>query len=97
MDPAVRSLMRVNIEDAAEAERMVTILMGDKAEPRKAYISAHANFNKEDHFSERSAAAGRRADQWQKQRPRAAKRPAPPKPPPARSSPCLLKRSCTIP
>ena len=59
LDPAVRSLMRVNIEDAAEAERMVTILMGDKAEPRKAYISAHANFNKEDHFSERSAAAGR--------------------------------------
>ncbi len=53
MNPANRKLMQVTIEDAAEAERMVTVLMGDKVEPRKEYISAHANFNREDHFMDR--------------------------------------------
>ncbi|MCI6040402.1 MAG: hypothetical protein MR742_07810 [Clostridiales bacterium] len=42
--------MRVSIEDAAQAERLVTILMGDKVEPRRQYISQHANFNREDSF-----------------------------------------------
>jgi len=50
MDPSVRKLMRVNIEDAAQAERLVTILMGDKVEPRREYISQYANFNREDSF-----------------------------------------------
>ena len=42
--------MQVTIEDAAEAERMVTVLMGDKVEPRREYISLYANFNREDTF-----------------------------------------------
>ncbi|MDD5017781.1 MAG: DNA topoisomerase subunit B [Eubacteriales bacterium] len=50
MDPAKRKLFRIDLDDGAEAERLVTILMGDKAEPRKLYISEHANFNKEDSF-----------------------------------------------
>ncbi len=50
MNPAQRKLFRVELDDAAEAERLVTLLMGDKAEPRKIYISEHANFNKEDSF-----------------------------------------------
>ncbi len=50
MNPAQRKLYRVELDDAAEAERLVTLLMGDKAEPRKEYISEHANFNKEDSF-----------------------------------------------
>lgn len=50
MDPEQRKLMRVSIEDAAQAERLVTILMGDKVEPRRQYISQHANFNREDSF-----------------------------------------------
>ncbi len=50
MDPNERKLMRVSIEDAAQAERLVTILMGDKVEPRREYISQHANFNREDSF-----------------------------------------------
>ena len=50
MNPAQRKLFRVELDDAAEAERLVTLLMGDKAEPRKLYISEHANFNKEDSF-----------------------------------------------
>ncbi len=50
MDPGSRQLYRVELDDGAEAERLVTILMGDKAEKRKIYISEHANFNKEDSF-----------------------------------------------
>ena len=50
MDPDKRSLIQVTIEDATEAERMVTTLMGDDIEARKAYINEHANFDKEDDF-----------------------------------------------
>ena len=50
INPDGRRLLQVTIEDLAEAERRVTVLMGDKVEPRKAYISAFANFNKIDNF-----------------------------------------------
>ncbi|MBQ6514742.1 MAG: type IIA DNA topoisomerase subunit B [Clostridia bacterium] len=50
MDPSQRKLMRVGIEDAALADRLTTVLMGDKVEPRRDYISEHADFNKEDTF-----------------------------------------------
>ena len=50
MDPKKRNLIQVTIEDAAEAEKIVSTLMGDNIEARKAYISKHANFNREDHF-----------------------------------------------
>ncbi len=52
MDPEQRKLMQVTIEDAAQAERMVTILMGDKVDPRREYISQYANFNREDSFTD---------------------------------------------
>ncbi len=48
IDPKHRTLVRVDLEDAAEAERMITILMGDNADARKAYIAKYADFNKED-------------------------------------------------
>ena len=51
MNPDGRKLMQVTIEDLTEADRRVTVLMGDKVEPRKAYISAYANFNKQDDFT----------------------------------------------
>jgi len=50
MAPGSRVLMRVTLEDAAEAERLITTLMGDAIEARKAYISENADFNKEDTF-----------------------------------------------
>ena len=50
MDPSQRKLMRVGIEDAALADRLTTVLMGDKVEPRRDYISEHADFNKADTF-----------------------------------------------
>ncbi len=51
MNPETRSLMRVTIEDAAEADKLITILMGDEVQERKKYIFEHANFNKEDNFA----------------------------------------------
>ena len=50
MDPEKRNLVQVTIEDAAEAERMVTTLMGDDIDARKKYINEHANFDREDEF-----------------------------------------------
>ncbi len=51
MDPKSRTLMQVTIEDAAEAERLITVLMGDEVESRKRYIFEYANFNREDSFA----------------------------------------------
>jgi DNA gyrase/topoisomerase IV subunit B len=42
--------VQVTIEDFAEVERRVTVLMGDKVEPRRNYISQYADFNKVDNF-----------------------------------------------
>ena len=50
MDPSRRKLMRVSIEDAALVDRLTTVLMGDKVEPRRDYISEHADFNRPDNF-----------------------------------------------
>lgn len=50
MNPFNRSLTRVGIEDATDAEKSISTLMGDKSEPRKLYIVEHANFNREDNF-----------------------------------------------
>jgi len=50
MDPENRTLIQVTIEDAAQAERMITTLMGDNIEERKAYINEHANFDRVDTF-----------------------------------------------
>ena len=50
MDPAKRSLTRVTIEDAAAADRRITVLMGDDSAIRKDYIYRHADFNKIDSF-----------------------------------------------
>lgn len=42
MDPSVRSLKRINLEDTIVADQIFTILMGDEVEPRKNFIEAHA-------------------------------------------------------
>ena len=51
MNPDTRSLMQVTLEDATEADRLITVLMGDEVGERKKYIFEHANFNKEDKFA----------------------------------------------
>ena len=51
MNPASRSLIRVGIDDVANAERLVTILMGDNSEIRRNYIIENANFSRVDEFA----------------------------------------------
>ena len=46
MNPDGRKLVRVQIEDAADVEHLVTVLMGDKVQSRKEYIFENADFNK---------------------------------------------------
>ncbi|MDT6980656.1 DNA topoisomerase IV subunit B [Levilactobacillus zymae] len=48
MDPDNRTLIRVQIDDAALAERRVTTLMGDKVEPRRKWIENNVQFTLED-------------------------------------------------
>lgn len=50
MNPETRSLIKVNITDVALAEKRVSILMGDKVEPRKEWIEENVDFSMEDTF-----------------------------------------------
>ena len=50
MNPDTRTLIRVNINDAALADKRVSVLMGDKVEPRKEWINENVEFSLEDNF-----------------------------------------------
>lgn len=43
MNPEARTILQVHLEDAAEADSIFSILMGDKVEPRRQFIEANAN------------------------------------------------------
>ena len=42
MDPSTRTMKRVEVQDALEADRIFTILMGDKVAPRREFIETHS-------------------------------------------------------
>lgn len=44
LNPATRTLQRVTIEDAAKAEKMISLFMGDVVEPRRNYMYNHGEF-----------------------------------------------------
>ncbi len=44
MNPASRKLMKVELQDAQSADEIMTLLMGDKVEPRKEFIQTHAKY-----------------------------------------------------
>ncbi|AWL26075.1 TPA: DNA topoisomerase IV subunit B [Streptococcus suis] len=48
MNPETRTLIRVTIEDLARAERRVSVLMGDKVEPRRKWIEDNVKFTLEE-------------------------------------------------
>jgi DNA gyrase subunit B len=48
MDPTKRTLKRVTIESAAEADRIFSMLMGDEVAPRREFIESHAKYAKID-------------------------------------------------
>ena len=50
MNPETRSLIKVNISDAALAEKRVSVLMGDNVEPRKEWIEENVVFTMEDNY-----------------------------------------------
>ncbi len=50
MNPETRTLIRVNISDAALAQKRVDVLMGDKVEPRKEWIDENVEFTLEDNY-----------------------------------------------
>ena len=50
MDPKERKLIKVNISDAALAEKRVSVLMGDAVEPRKNWIEENVIFSLEDDY-----------------------------------------------
>ena len=53
LSPLTRNLTQVTIENAREAERTITALMGDKVEGRKRFLAQYANFNKVDTFMDK--------------------------------------------
>ena len=58
MDPAHRTLIQLNLGDALIAQRVVSVLMGDKADLRRDWIEKHVSFTLEDDFAKETTKNG---------------------------------------
>ena len=52
LDPARRTIIRVGVEDAVQADKEISLWMGDEIGARKEYINKYANFNRVDNFEQ---------------------------------------------
>lgn len=50
MNPRTRTLVRVTVEDASDAEQRINVLMGDDVAPRREWIESHVQFTLEDDY-----------------------------------------------
>ncbi len=50
MNPETRTLIQVHIDDLADADQRISVLMGDKVEPRKEWIDTFVSFESEDNY-----------------------------------------------
>ena len=50
MNPATRTLIKVNIEDFSDADNRVSVLMGDDVDPRREWIEKNISFDNDDNF-----------------------------------------------
>ena len=58
MNPETRTLVRVNVDNSAQAEKRVSVLMGNKVEPRRNWIENHVEFSLEEDGSILDTAQG---------------------------------------
>jgi topoisomerase-4 subunit B len=54
MDPKTRTLIQVSVDDLVNADRRVSVLMGNKVDVRRKWIEDNVKFTLEDNFSEGS-------------------------------------------
>ena len=53
LDPAKRTIIRVGVEDAVQADKEITLWMGDEIGARKDFINKYANFNRVDAYEQK--------------------------------------------
>ena len=58
MNPATRTLIKVNIEDFSDADNRISVLMGDDVDPRREWIENNVSFDNEDNFDLAGTEAG---------------------------------------
>lgn len=51
MNPDTRTLIQISVEDAAESDKIISVLMGDKVEPRREWIESNVDFTQQDDFN----------------------------------------------
>ena len=64
MNPATRTLIRVNMEDKISAEQHISLLMSDDVDPRREWIDENISFDFEDNFDLNATVEIGEDDEW---------------------------------